>query len=122
MFYTPYAGMKCAEDHFNMGMLLKVCFKIVGFQKPNTGIPYRSRPPGPWACKHIHKGCTCYVSFLYAPRAEVVIFIINHGPFNGPWPFNSTGRHDFVLYDLENDDYKIYQMFPDFCHKIKTRA
>ena len=28
----------------------------------------------------------------------------------------------FVLCDLENDVYKIYKMFPDSYHKIKTRA
>ena len=28
----------------------------------------------------------------------------------------------FVLCYFENYIYKIHQMFPDFCHKIKTRA
>ena len=28
----------------------------------------------------------------------------------------------FVLCDLENDFYKMYRMFPDFFHEIRTRA
>ena len=28
----------------------------------------------------------------------------------------------FVLCDTENDVHKIYKMFPNVCHKLKTRA